>query len=226
MKDGSFHVFRRLEQDVAAWHATMERLAPPGLSADRLAAMAVGREPDGKPLITGGSGFNDFDYDGDRAGHQVPRWSHCRKVNPRNPVTFSDRNHRILRRGVPYGPLYDPRANPETAKRERGLLFNAFMTSIEQQFEFLQRKWVDDPRFPSVPLDTPDAAAAVDDGADPVAGAGAHPCRLRVSGDEDRRLAFGRFVHTRGAVYALAPSIPTLHMLAGAEDIAVGEFLT
>jgi Dyp-type peroxidase family len=209
MRDGSFHVFRRLEQDVAAWRAAMERLAPPELSADTLAAKAVGREPDGKPLISGASGDNDFDYDDDPEGHEVPRWAHCRKVNPRNADTFNDRHHRIVRRAVPFGPAYDSDAN-----QARGLLFNAFMASIDHQFEFLQHSWAGDPKFPAVPLDTTDTALATDDGVDPIASAGAHPCRLRVPGHVDRQLDFGRFVHVRGAAYAFAPSIPTLRMLA------------
>ena len=216
MRDGSFQVFRRLTQDAPGWHAEMERLRPPSLTARELAAKALGRRQDGKPLEPGRRlGDNDFDYDNDPAGYDTPRFAHIRKMNPRSDRVFGDRTRRILRRGITFGPPHDPRkAAADAAPVERGLLFNAFMASIEEQFEFVQRGWANNPRFPSVPLDTSAPEEATVDGTDPLVGAGTDPCILHLDGGQDERLDFGRFVRTTGAVYAFAPSILTLRGLA------------
>jgi Dyp-type peroxidase family len=213
MWGGSFQVFRRLTQDVPLWNQEMARLGHP-LTAEQLAAKAVGRHPDGRPLRPGGQlGDNDFDYEDDDLGYDTPRFAHIRKMNPRNHRVFGDRTHRILRRGITFVAPNDANQPAGQGERtERGLLFNAFMASIEEQFEFLQRAWANNPAFPSVVLDPPEKAT--EDGADPVVGAATSPCLLRVKGCEDRSLDFKRFVHTTGAVYAFAPSLLTLRGLA------------
>ncbi|HEY6881850.1 MAG TPA: peroxidase, partial [Polyangiales bacterium] len=51
--------------------------------------------------------------------------------------------HRLLRRGMPYGPYL-----PEGAEEDgvpRGLYFVAYNASIERQFEFVQQRWVNAP---------------------------------------------------------------------------------
>jgi Dyp-type peroxidase family len=213
MWGGSFQVFRRLTQDVPLWNQEMARLGHP-LTAEQLAAKAVGRHPDGRPLRPGEHlGDNDFDYEDDDLGYDTPRFAHIRKMNPRSHRVFGDRTHRILRRGITFGAPNDANQPAGDGERtERGLLFNAFMASIEEQFEFLQRAWANNPAFPSVVLDPPEKAT--EDGADPVVGAATSPCLLRVKGCEDRSLDFKRFVHTTGAVYAFAPSLLTLRGLA------------
>src|SRR5688572_32722969 len=48
--------------------------------------------------------------------------------------------HRLLRRGIPYGaPYFEPK-DPDRGRDEgdRGLVFAAYQTSIEGQFEFVQ----------------------------------------------------------------------------------------
>jgi Dyp-type peroxidase family len=223
MWGGSFQVFRRLIQDVPLWNQEMARLGPPSLTQEQLAAKAVGRHPDGKPLGLGGQlGDNDFDYEGDDLGHDTPRFAHIRKMNPRNHRVFGERARRILRRGITFGPPYDA-ADPagDGNPVERGLLFNAFMASIEEQFEFLQRQWANNTAFPSVLLDPPGKG---EDGVDPVVGTATAPCLLRVKGYGDRRLDFKRFVRTTGAVYAFAPSLLTLRGLA-TEGEAAARFL-
>ena len=61
---------------------------------------------------------------------------------PRGDVKESEvQTHRLLRRGIPYGEpsLSSPTAPvPDTEDADRGLLFLAYQTSIENQFEFLQ----------------------------------------------------------------------------------------
>jgi Dyp-type peroxidase family len=199
MRDGSFQVFLRLTQDVAGWWDQMDRLGN-ALSED-VAAKAVGRRRDGTPFAPkgGGDGLNDFDYADDPEGFKTPRFAHIRLVNSRDPMSESG-IHRILRRGIPFGPFAANQAEAREHDVERGLLLNAFMASIDDQFEFVQRNWMSNPP-PTM------------DGPDPVVGTSPHPCILRREGQEPVPLDLRRFVRTTGAVYAFAPSISALRQL-------------
>jgi len=85
----------------------------------------------------------------DQEGKICPFSAHIRKVNPRDMATdlgTADKTFKrlLLRRGLPYGT---PIANVQTATLEeaqidRGLLFMAYQTSLERQFEFLMTDWV------------------------------------------------------------------------------------
>jgi Dyp-type peroxidase family len=231
--DGSFQVFRRLAQDVQGWWAQIARnsvvVTQESVPVDPqlLAAKAVGRWRGGVPVAlapqpdtaadVAATDYNHFTYDDDPVGAKTPRFAHIRKMNPRNR-RFCDTSHRILRRGIPYGPPLDldnPQADAVTA--ERGLLFNAFMADLEDQFEFLQERWANNSSFPSF---IHDLLRWTDNGPDPVLGAPQEGalCLLRQPG-KDVELDFGRFVHTTGAVYAFAPSIGTLRRLAAGEPL-------
>jgi Dyp-type peroxidase family len=236
MKNGSFQVFRRLTQDSDKWEAGLGGLTADLTSAtgllpnhemtwEDLAAKAMGRSPNGMPLTlplalhgpsttTPGDGQeecrfdqardNDFNFDNDPQGLVTPRWAHIRKTNPRNDARFYDRTHRMLRRGIPFTERKDEKVV------ERGLLFNAFMASIENQFEFVQRHWANNPRSTD---------PSVVDGPDPLIGRNNRPCTLwEPQGSQS--LKFPQAVRTTGAVYAFAPSIDTLRMLARGEPIA------
>lgn len=156
---GSFCVFRKLEQDVPGFHASMRALADQlGLEAadrERAGAMILGRFPDGTPLqLQSKPGMahpptNDFDYrstpptsanetdEGD--GTRCPFHAHIRKANPRRAA---QRGAVLARRGMPYGAA--PLARGET----EGLLFLAYMADIEHQFLELQGNWMQDSSFP------------------------------------------------------------------------------
>jgi Dyp-type peroxidase family len=208
MRDGSFQVFLRLTQDVAGWWEQMDGLGRE--LEDNIAAKAVGRQLDGVPLApaAGGEGLNDFDYADDPHGVHTPRFAHIRLANPRDSM-FENATHRLLRRGIPFGP---PAADQEAAAKdesERGLLLNAFMASIDDQFEFVQRNWMSNP---------PETL----DGPDPVIGVSAHPSILRREGDQPVDLDLRRFVHTTGAVYAFAPSLSTLARLGAEAPMRTG----
>jgi Dyp-type peroxidase family len=223
MRDGSFQVFLRLTQDVVGWQDQMDRLGS-ALSED-VAAKAIGRQPDGTPLAPagGGQGLNDFNYDDDPDGHHTPRFAHIRKANPRNDAAFRDRTHRLLRRSIPFGPPFEAdQAEAGDEDVERGLLFNAFMASIEDQFEFVQRNWASSAQSPRATPGSGGAENATADGPDPLIGASTHPCVLQREGEEPLQLDLRRFVRTTGAVYAFAPSIPTLRRLGRAEPLREG----
>jgi Dyp-type peroxidase family len=121
------------------------------------------------------SGFDcsDAEYPppvADPWGHRLPFTGHIRKAYPRDEVSInqmedplsdhpchsarSDLNesdtqtHRILRRGIPFGPISP--SSPEAPVDDgevRGLHFLAYQTSIEEQFEFITRCWVNNENF-------------------------------------------------------------------------------
>jgi deferrochelatase/peroxidase EfeB len=85
-----------------------------------------------------------------------PHFAHIRKVNPRDSVTDLGKREdnlarMILRRGIPYGPPIIGVKNPtkELREKERGLMFLSYGSSIEDQFEFVQRRWCNIPVQPN-----------------------------------------------------------------------------
>ncbi|UDY37975.1 Dyp-type peroxidase [Dermatobacter hominis] len=159
-RNGSFVVVRKLHQDVAAFRSLVRVTGAdyPG-GPDLLAAKLVGRWPDGTPLATSPDGpdpriaddparVNDFRFADDPEGLRCPVGAHVRRMNPRDGAgvggTMTTR-HRIIRRGLPYGPrLADDGGVPRDDGVDRGLLFVGFVADIERQFEFLQRRWAYD----------------------------------------------------------------------------------
>ena len=238
--DGSYLVFRRLNQDVAGFRAFLSETArTQGLSAEQLGAKIVGRYPSGAPLehtedqpvgldTTSGdpsvadpallddTRINNFEFGDDQEGAVVPRAAHIRKTYPRDDATptggeSDTQTHRLLRRGIPFGSSYDEDAPPTSPTGatpafpdDRGLLFLAYQTSIERQFEFVQRDWVNNP-------DAPGAGA----GHDLVLGqADATRTFSLPGGKPDHITLLERFVTTSGGAYLFAPSISTLRQLS------------
>ncbi|MDZ8259290.1 hypothetical protein [Nostoc sp. ChiQUE01b] len=93
--------------------------------------------------------------------------AHTRKTYPRNDKTpggkvpnsdeididrseVTTQTHRLLRRGIPYGPVSPSTPNNPLQDRnfvDRGLHFLAYQTSIVDQFEFVTRLWANNPNF-------------------------------------------------------------------------------
>ncbi|MBL1087708.1 Dyp-type peroxidase [Streptomyces actinomycinicus] len=216
MKDGSFQVVRRLHQDVASWRAAIAEAAKnftPALDFDGLAARVVGRNPDGTPLarpsdpVAGiGSDLNGFDYRNDPRGQDTPCASHTRKTNPRHAApTIHTRSHRMLRRGIPYGPPLAP-GQPDDGQ-ERGLLFVCYGTSLEEQFEHVQARWANAADF------TPGEPGAPT-GRDNVCGPGGEAQFELGENGPQGTLDMRGFLKTMGMVYAFTPSMSTLRLLA------------
>jgi Dyp-type peroxidase family len=189
--DGSFVPFRRLRQNVAAFRAMTATQIPganPPISSEQLAGKMVGRWPSGAPLELnpdtdpGDSGVtNAFQYAtapfSDADGSKAPTWAHIRKANPRDePRPDSDdpvQRHRMIRRGIPFGQPLPAGAADDGA--ERGLHFIAFVADLDRQFEFVQRKWLNDRNFPVGVKTTPGTPYAAPtntpgDGVDPIVG--------------------------------------------------------
>ncbi|MEV7964905.1 hypothetical protein AB0O34_02860 [Sphaerisporangium sp. NPDC088356] len=222
---GSYLVFRKLEQNVRAFRQAEEHLADNlGLTgADRqlAGAMLVGRFRDGTPLRLHGKpssdGFpvqNDFSYRDD-PGSKCPVSAHIRKVNPRD--SRDGGLERVLgvmmaRRGQTYGTRTDvpwDDAPPETRPTGGvGLLFMAFNSSLQNQFEFTQQSWADSPGFPSEGA-----------GHDPVIGQGKREVKVRYpkAWGSDKLSApqaeVPQTVTMRGGEYFFMPSLAYLKSL-------------
>ena len=90
---------------------------------------------------------NDFEFGDDPYQHKCPYAAHIRKVYPRDELNETEaQRHRIIRAGIPFGPEVAP--GETTTKHERGLMFVCYQTSIERQFEYIQRN-ANDPNFVS-----------------------------------------------------------------------------
>jgi Dyp-type peroxidase family len=155
LRNGSFGVFRHLRQHVPAFREFLDRQSGPRLGADALAACMMGRRANGEPLAGKPEELSAFTYDGDERGARCPLGAHVRRANPRG----KDGRHRLIRRGMSYGA---PLAEGATDTADRGLWFVAINANIEDQFEFVQKRWLNSPEF-----------GTLSDARDPVVGAGA-----------------------------------------------------
>jgi Dyp-type peroxidase family len=235
--NGSLVVLRRLRQDVPAFRSFVEEQSS-GLDepSERLGAQLVGRWASGAPLALSpdaddlalaqdGARNNAFGYSDDPSGFHTPRFAHIRKVHPRdqgpNPPDLDGQHRRLLRRGIPYGVQVAASAGAEEDSHDRGLLFICAQSSIEQQFQFIQQRWSNDPNFPQGPTQavegyqpTPGDPA---DGPDPISGQhhgqGADTLRRdRVAPTPVGPLR--QFVRTTGGEYFFCPGLAGLRALA------------
>lgn len=226
-RNGSYLVFRQLEQDVAAFWD----FVGPGADGVTLAEAMVGRRKNGAPLVESRDGsLNDFTYQSDPDGVRCPFGAHIRRTNPRNgdfpygtdglrqkllrmagfhrssfrdDLVSSTRFHRLLRRGRVY-------RDDHGAKQ--GLFFIGLNANISRQFEFVQNAWVNSSKFDGL-----------SDESDPLLGnrqsvAGC-PVTDRFSLPQadgvTRRIAgLPQFVTVRGGAYFFLPSIRALWYLA------------
>jgi deferrochelatase/peroxidase EfeB len=122
---GCFATYAKFEQHIPAFRdavdAIVQKARNRGLTTTsaEVAALAVGRKPDGTPLAPQGAGGpDDFTFTG-VAKDKCPMYAHIRAMNPRNgPAPFQ-----IIRRGIPY-----PSVPADPART--GLLFLALHRRI------------------------------------------------------------------------------------------------
>lgn len=225
-RHGTYMVWRKLHQDVALFRRTLRAAAERyhGGDEELLAAKVVGRWRDGSPLVTAPArpepgfdpaapGANDFRYGHDRDGLACPLGAHIRRANPRDALdpepgpgggdgllTF---RHRIIRRGMPYGPPLPPGVL-EDDRQERGLVFVCFNASISRQFESIQRQWLNDGNVFHVGHDS-----------DFLLGANERLGKMTIQGDPPFLLEPQEpFVVTRGGEYLFVPGITGLAAIA------------
>jgi Dyp-type peroxidase family len=233
--DGSYLVFRRLSQDVPGFRRLINALASAqGLSEDVMAAKLMGRYKSGYPLMQRefhrdstvppgadpGKIFpqlndshvlnNNFKFSDDPTGSTCPFASHIRKANPRDAIDVSAvQTHRLLRRGIPFGASFGA-PNGGKVEDERGLLFVCYQKDIEEQFEWVQSKWINDPDFPPSPESREKA------GPDPIA-AVTHRGTFNLA-PRKPNIYIQHFVRVTGGEYFFAPSLDALRKI-GANQI-------
>jgi Dyp-type peroxidase family len=216
--DGTYLVFRKLEQDVIGFRRFLAQHDTTAGRDSRLAAQMVGRWPNGTSLVTSPdlppaellkAALNDFRYqDADGKGRRCPLGAHARRVNPRDSNNRDEaRRHRLWRRSISYGGAFLPYDAADDGRR-RGLLFVALCSRLDQQFEFVQTRWLN--------------------GGEAVGHAGIAHCPLAGANSGDLQDSFAvpgrpapythlpRFVTTRGGDYFFMPSIKAL------EEIGAG----
>jgi deferrochelatase/peroxidase EfeB len=230
--NGSFAVFKMIMTDVVGFEnflqSNKEKIDP-----ELLAAKICGRWRNGVPLALspdtdsppGGiplEQLNNYEYvnadgSGDPKGLRCPVGAHMRRINPRGqPVTGqnqpggSNNTHRLIRRGLPYGPNFDPKQPYDGVAR--GLLGYFINSSIENQYEFVLKQWVNDAEFAGAVRLNPKSK-------DPMIGTqdlaqsifvipqanGAPP--ITVTG-------FSTFVTTKAAAYCFLPSVTALKFIS------------
>ncbi|WP_455210140.1 Dyp-type peroxidase [Kaarinaea lacus] len=239
-KNGTYLVFRQLEQDVQRfWSFMTNQTSQQDTShAIYLASKMVGRWPSGAPLVKAPDEDkpemrqqDDFLYHhSDASGSKCPLGAHIRRTNPRDSlepepgskksIEFSNR-HRILRRGRTYGQPFTPSVNPlefiehleQPYDGERGLLFIGLNANIGRQFEFVQHTWSNNPNFNGLYQD-PDPIIGIRH-----ANSAPHdsftiqkqPLRHRICN-------LPEFVTVRGGAYFFLPGIAALNYIATAPE--------
>lgn len=201
-RNGTFAAFRELQQDVSGFRgAIAENAARWKMAPDDLAARIFGRRADGDSLAEPGEKAA-FSYHDDPNGKRCPLGSHVRRVNPRTTG-----EHRLIRRGMPFGPWL-PKDAPGD-QRSRGMYFIGLNASIEDQFEFMQATWMNG------------SVGRLPGSVDPMAGAaGKRQGRMLIEGDAGASrdpivLELPRFVSCLGGQYYFVPGIRGLRRIAG-----------
>jgi hypothetical protein len=230
-KGGTFVVYRKYLIDPKAFDdflegnaAVCDGLAGPDtggratLAAKILGRFRIGESPLGWPdgydaLIPPGTspgtaplGPNDFRYARDTLGYACPLGSHIRRANPRDALGLDGAltvRHRIIRRGVPW----------KDGDGKQGLHFICVNARISDQFEFIQRQW----------LNTGSALRLGDDvdliagsQPEPAEGSGEQGLRFVIQGPNPVVLRVPRpFSELQGGDYFLMPGVEGLNRLAG-----------
>lgn len=209
--NGSFMALRILRQDVQAFWNFMSSTGPKfGLTKDELAAKFCGRWRGGASLTKNPDDppGNDFIFgkDDDR-GERTPRFSHIRKVNPRD-LNEDINNHRILRRGIPYGPEWQE-GDPDSSNKERGLLFICYQRDLQEQFEHIQSRWANVENFPFQVIENTQMH-----GPDPIAGQHFEDNPVTFFHDGTMtEIKIQQWVTVRGGEYFFSPSLSALRGL-------------
>ncbi|HEU4525280.1 MAG TPA: hypothetical protein VFR62_09665 [Gemmatimonadales bacterium] len=221
--NGTYMVFRKLYQDVAAFRRYLATAAKSLYGSDDphhqelVAAKMMGRWRSGCPvdlspdkddlaIAADPERRNNFTYAGDEQGLRCPIGSHLRRSNPREtPLKRATavQRHRLIRRGVEYGP-HLPDGVLEDDGVDRGLINLFINADIERQFEFVQKEWMKGGEF--LGLDPNEQ--------DPINGTGGEGSQMSVPGAK-RPFVFDlpTFVLVKGGEYLFVPGLNALRGL-------------
>jgi Dyp-type peroxidase family len=220
-RNGSYIVFRKLHQRVAAFRRYLKENSTSAEAEELLAAKMMGRWRSGAPLAmcpmhddsqlgADPARNNHFLFkEQDPIGYTTPLGCHIRRVNPRDAeIAGVARIHRMIRRGTSYGPEL-PEGVLEDDGVDRGLMFAFVGAHLGRQFEFVQAEWMNDSSF-----------FGGTNGRDPVAGAQngdntfdipRRPLKRRLQG-------LPQFVITRGGEYCFLPGLRALRWIGDLHD--------
>lgn len=219
--NGTYMVFRKLYQDVAAFRRYLATAAKALYGCDDqhhqdlVAAKMMGRWRSGCPLdlspdkddpaiAADPQRRNNFSYAGDDQGLRCPLGAHLRRTNPRGtPLKRATavRRHRLIRRGVEYGPHLAAGMLADDGV-DRGLVNLFIQTDIERQFEFVQKEWMQGGEF--IGLDPNEQ--------DPINGTGGPGSQMIVPGAKQPFLFdLPAFVKVRGGEYLFVPGLTALN---------------
>ncbi len=231
--NGSFAVFKVISTDVVGFENFLQSNKDK-IDPELLAAKICGRWRNGVPLALspetdsppGGipiEQLNNYEYvnadgSGDPKGLRCPIGAHMRRINPRGqPVTGqnepggSNNTHRLIRRGMPYGPNYDPKLPYDGI--ERGLLGYFINSSIENQYEFVLRQWVNDSEFAGAVRLPPKSKDPLIGAQDPRESIFLIP---QTDGSPPIKITgFPSFTTTKAAAYCFLPAITAMKFIAG-----------
>ena len=218
--NGTYMVFRKLYQDVAAFRRYLATAAKSLYGSDDqyhqdlVAAKIMGRWRSGCPLdlspekddpaiAADPQRRNNFTYAGDDQGLRCPLGSHLRRSNPRaTPLEARDRGE-----AAPVDPARR-RVRPASADGaleddgvDRGLINLFIQADIERQFEFVQKEWMKGGEF--IGLDPNEQ--------DPINGVGGEGSQMSVPGAK-RPFLFDlpTFVRVKGGEYLFVPGLNAL----------------
>lgn len=222
-RNGTYAALRLLEQDVEGFDRMLaSESASAGVPGAELQARLMGRWANGDPLtlsqtppVGTTSLRNDFDYapswehpdlEQDHAGRLCPVGAHIRRTNPRSARVAGQRHsRRLIRRGM-------PTQWEESGTTRRGLLGLFICGSLERQFEFIQREWIQGDL----------AASGIAGMQDPIAGQRDKPTDFHffAGGQEGqaRLVKVPPLVTTRGSLYLFVPGMGTLRHLEQVND--------
>jgi Dyp-type peroxidase family len=205
---------------------------PLALAPDKAAKAAFDARIEGASPADRDRMMCDFTYDEDMSGARCPFSAHARRVNPRGslemtrdaadppgalrksvaafdtPGALSNRR-RLLRRGLPYGQVTDPKRDDG----EHGIVIMMVNADINRQFEFVQQQWVNYGNDFKAGNDKDIVLGnhSVDD---------RRPSKAVLQTDPQGDGApyfltkIPRFVETRGGDYFFVPSLTALRMIA------------
>ena len=178
-----------------------------------IAAQMLGRWRNGTPYETSPDTPNpkpkvsltNFDY---TQKSRCPVGAHMRRCNPRGgPIVqhVANNTRRLIRRGMTYGPDFDPK-KPDN--EERGLLGNFLCANLGAQFEAVMYDWL------NLGLQHPEITGSND----PLLGANSRETSwfdiVLPDGGKIRLHGFPRFVTPRGGAYTFLPSLRAIEYLA------------
>jgi deferrochelatase/peroxidase EfeB len=225
-RDGAYGAFRWIYQDAATFNRFLRTegpllypdLAPPD-AEELLAAKMMGRWRDGTPLVLSPDGpdptmarRDDFGYEQDDPdGRRCPFSAHIRVVNPRDQplheVVAMGGVPRVIRRGMPYGPVLE---GIEDDGRDRGIMGIFVCGDLRRQLYTLTN-WVQRNDFSPVY----DANIRVQDAL--VANRAVHKAVTQFTIPReggDGTVTLPDFVHTKGTAFLFYPSRSTLQKLS------------